>query len=184
MAPSIGSALNLARLLSSFFVSPESSSKSLSIFNPPSGMVDRNGGPREPSLVVEASSDARARPSSPASTPTPPLDAARTTTSLLVDDDDCLLLSRPIQVDDEVSDEAPGTKHLVITAVIVVVAMVVNDDDDAGLALVRRPGVILARHTARIVVVTGADIDDVAVSVATRRAVRCIAVAVRAVGME
>jgi hypothetical protein len=39
--------------------------------------------------------------------------------------------------------------------------------------------VILARHTARIFVVTGADIDDVAVSVATRRAVRCIAVAVR-----
>jgi hypothetical protein len=162
MAPSIGSALNLARLLSSFFVSPESSSKSLSIFNPPSGMVDRNGGPREPSLVVEASSDARARPSSPASTPTPPLDAARTTTNLLVVvvvvvDDDAHLLSRPIQVDDKVSDEAPGTKHLVITAVIVVVATVVNDD--AGLALVRRPGVILARHTARIVVVIGADID-------------------------
>ena len=162
MAPSIGSALNLARLLSSFFVSPESSSKSLSIFNPPSGMVDRNGGPREPSLVVEASSDALARPSSPASTPTPPLDAARTTTNLLVvvvdDDDDAThLLSRPIQVDDKVSDEAPGTKHLVITAVIVVVATVVNDA--AGLALVRRPGVILARHTARIVVVIGADID-------------------------
>ena len=31
------------------------------------------------------------------------------------------------------SDEAPGTKHLVITAVIVVVAVAVNDD--AGLAL-------------------------------------------------
>jgi hypothetical protein len=96
MAPSIGSALNLARLLSSFFVSPESSFKSLSTFNPPSGIVDRNGGP-EASLVVEASSAARARNSSPPSTPLiPPLDPARTATPVLVDD--ARLLSRPVNV--------------------------------------------------------------------------------------